>query len=155
MIYSISDSPWIRPVHMVSKKLRITVTTNEGGEEVPMRMTTGWRVYVDYRRSNGVTNKDHYPLPFIDQILERLSGENYFCFSDGYSRYNQINIFSKDQEKTTFTCPIGTFAFKRMPFGLYNAPATFQRCMNALFSDLLGDFLEIFMDDFSIFGEDF
>ena len=148
VIYSISDSPWIIPVHMVPKKSGIIVTINKKGEEVSMRMTTGWRVCIDYRRLNAVTKKHHYPLPLIDQILEKLSGENYFCFIDGYSRYNQINIFSKDQEKTTFTCPIGTFAFKRMPFGLCNAPATFQRCMNALFSDLLGDCLEIFMDDF-------
>ena len=155
VIYSITDSPWISPVHMVPKKSGITVTINEKGEEVPMRMTTGWRVCIDYRRLNAVTKKDHYPLPFIDQILEKLSGENYFCFLDGYSGYNQVNIFPKDQEKTTFTCPIGTFAFERMPFGLCNAPATFQRCMNALFSDLLGDCLEIFMDDFSLFGDDF
>ena len=155
VIYSISDSPWISPVHMVPKKSGITVTINEKGEEIPMRMTTGWRVCIDYRRLNAVTKKDHYPLPFIDQILEKLSGENYFCFLDGYSGYNQINIFPKDQEKTTFTCPIGTFAFNRMPFGLCNAPATFQRCMNALFSDLLGDCLEIFMDDFFVFGGDF
>ena len=155
VIYSISDSPWISPVHMVPKKSRIIVTINERGEEIPMRMTTGWRVCIDYRRLNAVTKKDHYPLPFIDQILEKLSGENDFYFLDGYSGYNQVNIFPKDQEKTTFTCPIGTFAFERMPFGLCSAPATFQRCMNALFSDLLGDYLEIFMDDFSVFGDDF
>ena len=140
---------------MVPKISGITVTINKKGEEVPMRMTTGWWVCIDYRRLNAVTKKDHYPLPFIDQISENFSGENYFCFLDRYSGYNQIIIFSKDQEKTTFTCPIGTFAFKRMPFGLCNAPATFQRCMNALFIDLLGDCLETFMDDFSVFGDDF
>ena len=104
---------------------------------------------------NKATRKDHYPLPFIDQILEKLSGHNFFCFLDGYSRYNQVNIHPEDQEKTTFTSPVGTYAFRRMPFGLCNAPATFQRCMNALFSDLVGKCLEIFMDDFSVFGESF
>ena len=73
VIYSILDSPWITPVHMVPKKSGIIVTINEKGEEVPMRMTTGWRVCIDYRRLNAVTKKDHYPLPFIDQILEKLS----------------------------------------------------------------------------------
>ena len=95
------------------------------------------------------------PLRFIDQILDRLAGQTYFCFLDGYSGYNQIAIHPDYQEKMTFTCPFGTFAFRRMPFRLCNAPATFQRCMMAIFSDFLGDGLEVFMDDFSIFGDDF
>ena len=99
--------------------------------------------------------KDHFPLPFINQILDRLAGQTYFCFLDGYLGYNQIAIHPHDQEKTTFTCPFGTFKFRRMPFGLCNAPATFQRCMTAIFSDFLGDSLEVFMDDFSVFGDDF
>ena len=110
---------------------------------------------IDYRKLNSVTKKDHYPLPFPDQILEKLSGQNFYCFLDGYSGYNQIEIHKQDQEKSTFTCPVGTFSFKRMPFGLCNAPATFQRCMNAMFSNLVGDCLEIFMDDFSVFGSSF
>ena len=99
--------------------------------------------------------KDHFPLPFIDQILDKLASQNYFCFFDGYSGYNQIVIHSDDQEKTTFTCPFGTFSFRRMPFGLCNTPATFQRCMTVIFSDVLGDSLEVFMDNFSVFGDDF
>ncbi|XP_073113079.1 uncharacterized protein [Elaeis guineensis] len=71
---------------------------------------------------------------------------------DGYSGYNQIPIAAEDQEKTTFTCPFGTFAYRRMPFGLCNAPATFQRCMISMFSDMIERFLKIFMDDFSVFG---
>ncbi|KAL4290652.1 hypothetical protein GQ457_14G014500 [Hibiscus cannabinus] len=88
-------------------------------------------------------------------MLDRLAGKQFYCFLDGYSGYNQIAIAPEDQSKTTFTCPYGTFAFRRMPFGLCNAPATFQRCMTAIFSDLNEDCLEIFMDDFSTFGEDF
>ena len=88
-------------------------------------------------------------------MLDRLAGKPYYCFLDGYSDYNQIAIALEDQQKTTFTCPYGTYAFRRMPFGLCNAPATFQRCMMAIFSDMVEDFLEIFMDDFSVFGSSF
>ena len=110
---------------------------------------------IDYRKLNASTRKDHFPLPFIDQMLERLAGHSYYCFLDGYSGYNQIPIAPEDQEKTTFTCPYGTFAYRRMPFGLCNALVTFQRCMMAIFSDMIEDTIEIFMDDFSIFGSSF
>ena len=102
-----------------------------------------------------MTRKYHFPLPFIDQMLERIVGHAYYSFLDGYSGYNQIHIAREDQEKTTFTCPFGTFAYRRMPFGLCNAPATFQRCMLSIFSDMVERFLEVFMDDFSVFGSTF
>ena len=91
---------------------------------------------IDYRKLNTATRKDRFPLPFIDQILDRLAEHPHFCFLDGYSGYNQIAIAPEDKEKTTFACPFGTFAFRRMPFGLCNAPGTFQRCMMSIFSDL-------------------
>ena len=155
IIYPISDSPWVSPTQVVPKKSGITVIENEKGESVPTRTATTWRVCIDYRKLNAVTRKDHFPLPFIDQILERLAGQSFFCFLDGYSGYNQVPVFPADQEKTTFTCPFGTFAFRCMPFGLCNAPATFQRCMLSIFSDMVGQFLEVFMDDFSVFGSSF
>ncbi|GJZ93779.1 reverse transcriptase domain-containing protein [Tanacetum coccineum] len=87
-------------------------------------------------------------------MLKRLAGHEYYCFLDGFSGYFQILIASEDQEKTTFTCPYGTFAYKRMPFGLCNAPTTFQRCLTAIFHELIKDSMEVFMDDFSVFEFD-
>ena len=155
LIYAISDSPWVSPVQVVPKKGGMTVVKNDKDELVPQRTVTGWRVCIDYRKLNDATRKDHFPLPFIDQMLERLAGHEYYCFLDGFSGYFQIPIAPEDQEKTTFTCPYGTFAYKRMPFGLCNAPATFQRCMTAIFHELMEDSMEVFMDDFSVFGDSF
>nr|GEW16750.1 DNA-directed DNA polymerase [Tanacetum cinerariifolium] len=125
LIYPISDSPWVSPV------------------------------CIDYRKLNEATRKDHFPLPFMDQMLERLVGNEYYCFLDGFSTYFQIPIDPRDQEKTTFTCPYGTFAYRRMPFGLYNAPGTFQRCMLAIFHDMVEKTMEVFMDDFLVFRNSF
>ena len=154
-IYAISDSPWVSPVHVVPKKGGFTVIRNEKNELIPTRTMTGWRVCIDYRKLSTATRQDHFPLPFIDQMLDRLAGHPHFCFLDGYSGYNQSAIAPEDQEKTTFTCPYGTFAFRRMPFGLCNAPATFQRCMMLMFSDLVEEVMEIFMDDFTVYGSSF
>nr|GEW69493.1 reverse transcriptase domain-containing protein [Tanacetum cinerariifolium] len=104
---------------------------------------------------NEATRKDHFPLPFMDQMLERLVRNQYYCFLNGFSRYFQIPIDPKDQEKTTFTYPYGKFAYRRMPFGLCNAPGTFQRCMMAIFHDMIEKTMEVFMDDFSVFGNSF
>ena len=125
-IYAISDSLWVSPVHVVPKKGGFTVIINEKNELIPTRTAIGWRVCIDYRKLNTATKNDHYPLPFIDQMLDRLVGHPHYCFLDGYSGYNQIAIALEDQEKTTFICPYGTFAFKMMPFGSCNALATFQ-----------------------------
>nr|GEV50903.1 retrovirus-related Pol polyprotein from transposon 17.6 [Tanacetum cinerariifolium] len=126
LIYLISDSPWVSP-----------------------------RVCIDYRKLNEATRKDHFPLPFMDQMHERLEGNQYYCFLDGFLGYFQIPIDPKDQEKTTFTCPYKTFAYRRMPFRLCNAPGTFQRCMMAIFHDMIEMTMEVFMDDFSVFGDSF
>nr|GEX31825.1 reverse transcriptase domain-containing protein [Tanacetum cinerariifolium] len=152
LIYPISDSPWVSPIHYVSKKGGMTVITNDENELVLTRLVTGWRVCIDNRKLNEATRKDHFPLPFMDQMLERLAGNEYYCFLDGFSGYIQIPIDPKDQEKTTFTCPYGTFTYKRMPFRLCNAPGTFQRCMMAIFHDMIEQTMKVFMDDFSVFG---
>ncbi|RVW13817.1 Retrovirus-related Pol polyprotein from transposon 17.6 [Vitis vinifera] len=116
------DCPWVSPTQLVPKNSGIIVVQNDKGEEVSTRLTTGWRVCIDYRRLNVVTRNDHFPLPFINQ------------------------------EKTTFTCPFGTYAYRRMPFGLCNAPSTFQRCMLSIFSDMEECIMEVFMDDITIYG---
>jgi len=131
------------------------VVENEKKELVQIRLPTKVCVCIDYRNLNAATRKDHFPLPFIDQMLERLAGHEYYCLLDGYSGYNQIPIAAEDQEKITFTCPLGTFAYRRVSFELCNAPATFQRCMLSLFSDMVEHFLEIFMDDFFIYRDSF
>ncbi|GKD11983.1 hypothetical protein Tco_1196390 [Tanacetum coccineum] len=115
LIYPISDSPWVNPVHYVPKKRGMTVVTNDENELVPTRLVTGWRVCIDYRKLNEATRKDHFPLPFMYQMLERLARNEYYCFLDGFLGYFQIPIVPKDQEKTTFTFPYGTFAYRRMP----------------------------------------
>ncbi|GJR61880.1 reverse transcriptase domain-containing protein [Tanacetum coccineum] len=155
IIYPIADSPWVSPIHCVPKKGGITVVTNKNNELVPTRTITGWQVCIDYRKLNEATAKDHFPLPFMDQMLERIARNKYFCFLDGFSRYFQIPIDPNDQEKTTLTCPFGTYAYRRMPFGLCNAPATFQRCMLAIFHDMIEESIEVFMDDFFVFGNYF
>nr|KYP39688.1 Retrovirus-related Pol polyprotein from transposon 17.6 [Cajanus cajan] len=88
-------------------------------------------------------------------MLERLAGKSHYYFLDGFSGYFHIHIVLEDQENTTFTFLFGTFAYRRMPFGLCNAPSTFQRCMLSIFSDLLENCMEVFMDDFTVYGSSF
>nr|GFC42072.1 reverse transcriptase domain-containing protein [Tanacetum cinerariifolium] len=114
LIYPIFDSPWVSPVHCVPKKGGFTVVINEENELIPTRLVTEWRVCIDYRKLNEATCKDHFPLPFMDQMLERLAGNDYYCFLDGFSG-----------------------------------------CMLAIFHDMVEKMIEVFMDDFSIFGNSF
>ncbi|RDX72854.1 Retrovirus-related Pol polyprotein from transposon 17.6, partial [Mucuna pruriens] len=131
IIYPISNSQGVSPVQVVPKKSRMTVMKNQHDE------------------------LDHFPLPFIDHVLEKLIGKSHYCFLYGFSGYMQIHIAPEDQHKTTFTCPFGTFAYTRMPFGLCNASSTFQRCMTSIFSDLLQECMEVFMDDFTVYADSF
>nr|GEZ57120.1 reverse transcriptase domain-containing protein [Tanacetum cinerariifolium] len=155
LIYPISDSPWVSPMHYVPKKGGFIVVKNEDNELISTRLVTAWRVCIDYHKLNEATRKDHFPLPFMDQMLKRLVGNQYYCFLDGFFGYFQIVIDPKDKEKTTFTCPYRTFAYRRMPFGLCNAPDTFQRCMMAIFHDMMEKTMEVFMEDFFVFGNSF
>ena len=118
---------------MVPKKTGVTIETNQENELVPIRKSTEWRQCIDYRKLNAVTKKDHFPFPFIDQMIERLACQVYYYFLDDFSDYFQIALVSNDQEKITFTYPFGTFAYKRMPFELCNVPTTFQQCIVSIF----------------------
>jgi hypothetical protein len=155
IIYPVPHSEWVRSVHCVPKKGGLTVVKNEKNKLMPQRTVTGWRMCINYRKLNKATKKDHFPLPFIDEMLERLANHAYFCFLDGYSGFMHIPIHPDDQHKTMFTCPYGTFAYRRMPFGLCNAPASFQRCMMTVFSEFIEEIVKVFMDDFSVYGKMF
>jgi hypothetical protein len=107
---------------------------------------------IDFTKLNKAIRKYQYPLPFIDQTLERLSKNSHFSDLDGYLGSSQIPVQKDDQEKTTFTCPFDNFAYRRVPFGLCNAPTTFQRCTNAIFADYIEKIMKVFMDNFSVYG---
>ncbi|KAL6315760.1 hypothetical protein AAG906_007186 [Vitis piasezkii] len=143
IIYPISNSSWVSPTQVVPKKSGITMVKNDEGELIPTR------------KLNAVTKKYHFPLPFLDQVLETVAGHDYYCFLDGYSGYFQIAIALKDREKTTFTCPFGTYAYRHISFGFCNVSATFQRCMLSIFSDMVERIMKIFMDDLTFYGKTF
>jgi hypothetical protein len=138
-IYPVSNSEWVSPIVVVPKKV---------GADGKVKI----RVCQDFRKLNAATKKDYFPLPFTDVILDHVSGHEYYSFLDGFSGYNQVFIRWCDQLKTTFTTEWGTYAFTRMPFGLCNAPETFQRLMMDIFKDFLRHFLEVFIDDFAVFS---
>nr|GEZ64282.1 reverse transcriptase domain-containing protein [Tanacetum cinerariifolium] len=124
-------------------------------ESISSEIDHDWPQSIDYRKLNDATRKDHFPLPFMDQMLERLAGNEFYCFLDGFSGHFQIPINPPDQKMTTFTCLYGIFAYQRMPFGICNAPRTFQRCMMEIFQDMIEKTMGVFMDDFSVFGDSF
>nr|GEX25350.1 reverse transcriptase domain-containing protein [Tanacetum cinerariifolium] len=129
LIYPISDSQWVSPVHCVPKKGGFTVVENEDNELIPTRLVTSWCVCIDYCKLNEATQKDHFPLPFMDQMLERLAGNEYYCFLDGFSGYFQIPINSKDQEKTTFTAHTERFHIAACLLGYAMLQAHFRERM--------------------------
>jgi len=133
-IYPLLHSEWVFPIVMIPKK---------NGKV---------RTCQDYQQLNAITKKDYFLLSFADSILHVVVGHECYLFLDGFSSYNQVQIASKDQLKTTFTIDWGTFAYKVMPFGLCNAPATFQRVMTQAFQKYLRVLVEIFLDDFCTFS---
>nr|GEU52647.1 reverse transcriptase domain-containing protein [Tanacetum cinerariifolium] len=134
-IYPIFDSHWVSPVHCVPKKGAFTVVENEDNELISTRLVTGWRVCIDYLKLNEATRKDHFPLPFMDQMQERLAGNQYYCFLDGFSGYFQISIDPKEQEKTTVTTHMKSLLIAACLLGYAMLQARFR----ALFAKGLKD----------------
>lgn len=122
---------------------------------VVVRKITGQiRLCVDFRNLNIVCKKDNYPLPKMETLLQRVTGSGMISMLDGFSRYNQVRVREEDRHKTTFTTPWETFEYLRMPFGLSNAGATFQRAMDYAFRGLIGKIIEIYQDDLTVFSKD-
>ena len=132
-----SESPWTSPVVLVKKK---------NGK---------LRFCVDYRRLNKITKKDAYPLPRVDEMLDTLSGSKWFSTLDLASGYWQVQMHPKDREKTAFTTRFGTYEFNVMPFGLCNAPVTFQRLMDRIYKDIAWKFVVVYLDDTIIYSRTF
>jgi hypothetical protein len=114
IINLVPHSECVSPVQVMPKKGRMTVVRNEKNELIPQRTVTGWRMCIDYRKLNKATKKDHFPLPFIDEMLECFMNHSFFSFLDGCSGYHQIPIHPDDQSKTTFTCPYRTYVYWRL-----------------------------------------
>ena len=132
-----SNSPWSSPLWVVPKK------SDASGEKK-------WRVVIDYRKLNEVTVDDKYPIPNIEEILDQLGRSKYFTTLDLASGFHQIPLNDDDSKKTAFTTPFGHYEYTRMPFGLKNAPATFQRLMNTVLSGLQGLQCFVYLDDIVI-----
>jgi len=138
------EAGFIRPVETIEWVSPVVLALKKNGK---------LRVCVNYKTLNKVTKKDGYPLPFCEKILEEVARHKMYTFGDGYKGYHQVKIILEDQLKTTFTTPWGTFCYIIMPFGLCNAPRTFQRLMNKVFDPFLGLFLRVFIDDFGVYND--
>ncbi|MCO5579608.1 hypothetical protein L7F22_033465 [Adiantum nelumboides] len=134
-IYPVTNFEWVSPV---------VVTPKKNGK---------WRVCVDYKPLNAATKRDHFPLPFQDEILNEVAGHEHYTVCDGYSSYYQIRIAEEDQHKTTFITPWGCFAFRVMPFGLTNVPSTFTRFTSFIFQPFFGKTIKVFLDDFCTYSD--
>ena len=108
---------------------------------------------MDFRNLNRASNKDNYPVPPMEQLLQMVSGFELFSLLDGFSSYNQVLVAEEDRLKTTFRTKWGTFSYRRMPFGLINAGATFQRAMDIAFRGLIGRSAVVYLDDITIFSK--
>jgi hypothetical protein len=121
---------------------------------VPIQKTTGQiRLCVDFCTLNRAIVKDHFPLPNMEMILQQVAGSQMMSLLDGFYLYNKIKVKRIDKYKTTFTTRWGTFSYERMPFGLSNASATFQRAMQIAFDDLIDKIILIYLDDLTVYSK--
>ena len=133
-IYPTEAASWLLPIVVVPKK---------NGQ---------LRICIDYRKLNAQTVKDPYPLPYMDTILDEVAGHDMYSFMDGFSGYNQIKLAPEDKQKTAFITEWEAFAYNVMPFGLCNAPSTFQCLINTIFQDFLLEFMKCFLDNFNVYN---
>ena len=134
-IEPVDQATWLSPIVVVPKK---------NGK---------LRICVDFRRLNAATKKDSYPLPFTDEVLDTVIGYAAYSFIDCFSGYHQVHIHADDRYKTAFITKWGTYVWVVMPFGLKNAPPTYQRIVNQIFKDYLNDFMKLYLDDFSVYSD--
>ena len=126
IIYPISDNKWLSPIHVVPKRAGLTVVKNKDNELAPTRIQSGWRICINYRKLNATTRKDHFLLPFIDQMVERLAGYDYYCFLDGYSGYNQVPVGLKIRRRQHSPVLLGRSPIVACPFGCAMHPPLFS-----------------------------
>ena len=134
-IEPVDQATWLSPIVVVPKK---------NGK---------LRICVDFRRLNAATKKDLYPLPFTDEVLDTVIGYAAYSFINHFSGYHQVHIHANDRYKTAFITTWGVYIRVVMPFGLKNAPPTYQRIVNQIFKDYLNDFMKLFLDDFSVYSD--
>nr|GFC51874.1 reverse transcriptase domain-containing protein [Tanacetum cinerariifolium] len=151
MIYPIFDSPWVSPIHCVPKKGGMTVVANENNELIPTRLVTSWRVCIDYKNLNDATRKDHFPLPFVDQMLEKLAGNEFCYFLDGFQDIFKFLLIYKTKKKLLSHALMEPSCTDACPL----ACVMLQRCMISIFHDMIEKTMEVFMDDFLVFGDNF
>ncbi|KAL2624023.1 hypothetical protein R1flu_008268 [Riccia fluitans] len=133
-IYPIETLAWLSPIVVIPKK---------NGK---------LRICIDYRKLNASFVTDAFPLPYIDLMLESIVGQEMYSFMDRFNGYNQVSVAERDREKTAFITEWGAFAYRVMPFGLKNAPSTFQRVVTTAFKEYLNDFMQTYLDDFIVYG---
>lgn len=134
-IYPIETTQWLSPLAIIPK--------NNGK----------LRICIDYWKLNVLSKKDPFPLPFLDSILDNVVGHDMYSFMDGYNGYNQVKMAKENKEKIAFISEWGAYAYNVMPYGLCNAPTTYQKVVTKTFNKYLNDFMQVFLDDFSVFSK--
>ena len=134
-IEPVEESEWVSPMVVQDKKTKGEI-----------------RICVDLRKLNDASVHDPFPTPFTDEVLDNVGGQEVYSFTDGFSGYHQIRIHEEDMYKTTFAIGWGSFQYTVMPFGLKNAPTIFSRVVIAVFKKFIHKFLEVYFDDWTIFG---
>ena len=135
LIFPMEEAEWVSPIVIQNKKDKSEI-----------------RICVDYQSLKNACIHDPFPTPFSDEVLENVAGNEAYSFTDGFSGYHQVRIAEEEKTKTTFTTKWGSFSYHVMPFGLKNAPAVFSRIIIAAFREYIHKFLEVYMDDWTVYS---